>query len=345
MPRKVKQSQKQKQKQTVIVNIGDIKKRAPRKKRAPKRNVEIYREFPTASYIPQPLTIYGDMRGQPTPAPRSIARPTEPSTTMPILEDTGIVGTEGRGVEILDVPTKKEALAELITPVSLPRKDSGRAIARSSIQPEKERMNMPENKVSPLSRISQSDSELSFGLPPFPFKGEEPISDISTSTGPSLRYTSSSDDSIRFPEPTTRRFSDIENIEPSPYASEKSVGSRGFSGSDSEAPTRLSRNVFMEQQADFMKKSKESYALKQNQGLKKIREAYVRKPKAPKPPKSIAPTESETLTITPYMPNKPISKMNKNELVATYKRLQGGAPPSNINKKDLYREVMGLVSR
>jgi len=350
MPRKVKQTQKQKQKQkqTVIVNIEQPKAK-PRKKRAPRRKpqeVEMYREFPRTVYPTPQLTIYGDMMPptQPStqPSTRSIIEPTQPTNRMPILEDIGNVGTEGP-VQIIDVPTKKEQLAELMTPVSL-SEDSGRAIARSSIVPEKERIQIPENKVSPLSRTPtiQSDSEVSFGLPPF---RTSDISSVSSSTGPGLRYTSSSDKSIRFPEPTTLRFSDLENIGPSPYVSELSMGSGGFSGSESEAPSRLSRNVFMEQQADFMKKSKESYALKQNEGLKKIREAYILKPKTPKPPKSIAPTESDTLTITPYVPNKPISKMNKNELVAVYKRFQGDAPPPKMNKRDLYREVMGLVSR
>jgi hypothetical protein len=40
---------------------------------------------------------------------------------MPILEDLGTIGTEGF-TEILDVPTKRETLSELITPVSKPKK-------------------------------------------------------------------------------------------------------------------------------------------------------------------------------------------------------------------------------
>lgn len=236
MPRKVKQpvkakpkkdsnlKQAQQQTQNVIVNVSDLKKTKPRKKRAPKRKPEEagYREFPTTVYIPQPLSIYGDMIKPAETTARSITRPAEPSKTTPILEDTGIVGTEGRGVEIIDVPTKKETLAELIAPVALPEEDSGRAIARSTVEPEAERISLPDDKVSRLIPKKSSEGEMSF----------------------------------RFNEPTTLRFSDIENIAPSPYASEKS-------GNESDTPIRLTGSNFMKKQTGFMEQAKKSYAQKQ----------------------------------------------------------------------------------
>jgi hypothetical protein len=43
-------------------------------------------------------------------------------------------------------------------------------------------------------------------------------------------------------------------------------------------------------------------------------------------------------------PLKPMSKMNKTELENQYKRITGNAPPK-MSKRDLYREMLGLVNR
>lgn len=418
MPRKVKQTQKQKQKQTVIVNITQPKekKAKPRKKRAPKRIVEMYREFPSTVYLPQRLSTYGDMR-DPTEKPaetpaRSIAKETQTPQIPPIFEDTGIVGTEGRGVEILDVPTKKETLAELMTPVALPVEDSGRAIARS--EPEK-RMTMPDDSVSRLvpSIKSQGTSSFGFGdfrptvfsdletpsksssskssssksymsdvtmdsgfdfpyskpannsiVSDFSFKGREPPSTLSSFTlglssdTPSTKKESRSEKSFRFPEPTTFKYSDVERIGPSPYASERSFGEMGFSGSDSEEPNVLTRNVFMEQQADFMKKAKKQYnqpSVVSNESFgvkpKKGRVKPIRITQAAQPELVFGLPASTDFTGTipkqvfkETAPYKAPSKMNKTELENAYKRLRGDAPPK-MSKRDLYREVMALVSR
>lgn len=91
-----------------------------------------------------------------------------------------------------------------------------------------------------------------------PLKSESEISSISNK-------------SIRFQEPTTFRYSDIEKINPSPYPSEMSVGSGGFSGSESDAPTRLSKNAFMQQQAEFMVKGQKQYTEKQEKPKTKMR--------------------------------------------------------------------------
>jgi hypothetical protein len=47
-----------------------------------------------------------------------VKEPPKPAS-QPILEDIGIVGTEGRGVEILDVPSRSEQLSELVEPVKI----------------------------------------------------------------------------------------------------------------------------------------------------------------------------------------------------------------------------------
>jgi len=398
MPRKVKQTQKQKQKQTVIVNIGDIKKTKPRRKRAPKRIVELYREFPSTIYIPQPLTQYGDMIPNVGTPARSITRPTETPKNTPILEDTGIVGTEGVGVEIMDIPTKKETLTELIAPVALPEQ-STRAIARSTIEPERARMTMPKDSISGLIPSRKSESDSSFGFKSFKSYMSDVSSDVTMDSGfnfpyskpannsivsdfsfkdrarapptissgftldlssdaPSTKKESSSEKSFRFPEPTTFKYSDVERLGPSSYASERSFGEMGFSGSDSEEPVVLTRNVFMEQQADFMKKAKKQY----NQPSVVSEESFGVKPKKSrvKPIRVKQAAESDlvfglpastdfTGTIPKQVlketaPYKPPSKMNKIELENTYKRIRGEAPP-NMSKRDLYREVMGLVSR
>jgi hypothetical protein len=359
-PRKVKQTQKQKQKQTVIVNIEQPKAK-PRKKRAPRRKpeqVELFREFPKVVYVPSPLTIYGDRLPEDTRP--SITKPTETPKKTPILEDLGIVG-EGKGVEILDVPTKKEQLAELITPVAL-AEDSGRAIARSTVEPT-DRMRLPDDKANRFITKESSGSEMSFRSPS--------VSSVSNV---------SSEKSFRFPEPKTFRYSDIERLGPSPYGSELSVGSGGFSGSESDAPSRFSGNVFMEQQADFMRQAQKQYKEKQEKPESKAKmriqfpeeeggyltgvtqSTTAPKPRPPKAKRGKRNKETEGLdfafglapspdftgpfpkTIIKEISKKPPSKMNKTELENTYKRLRGEAPP-NMSNRDLFKEVRELVSR
>ena len=136
-----KQKQRQKQTQNVVVNIQGEPKRA-RRRRAQKRpqpDVALIdylqpRQMPTVVY----QTGYGTypiIQGQQPPAPPSQPKPfymEPPQPTIvdmtadfsrmrvPVLEDTGMVGTEGF-VEILERPTKREQLAEFITPVKKPK--------------------------------------------------------------------------------------------------------------------------------------------------------------------------------------------------------------------------------
>lgn len=338
-PRKVKktdkETQKQEQKQTLIVNVGDVKKTKPkpRKKRAPKntRELDMYRIAPQTVYKPSPLSFYSDIiipEGKSETPARSITLPTEPVKTAPILEDTGIVGTEGRGVEIMDVPTKKETLAELITPVALPKEDSGRAIARETIEPS--RISKPIDMRAGLLPTAESDTA-------------SQISGISMRSVPSI----GSEKSFRFPEPSTFRYSDVERIGPSPYASEKSISSFGFPESETEKPTALDRNVFMEQQASFMEKSKKAF--NQKPEITKPASKATRKKKQPKMTE-VFPRSELIIPDKPYIGpeikrvEKPISKMNKEELKLKYKQLTL-EPAPNMSYKNLKREVMGLVSR
>lgn len=362
-PKKDDIKQGQQQTQNVIVNVADIKKAKPRKKRAPRRKpeeVQMYREFPKVVYIPPPLTIYGDRLPEDTRP--SITKPTEPPKKTPILEDIGSIGTEG-AVQILDVPTKKEQLSELITPVALPAEDSGRAIARSMVEPEKERMRLPDDSVNRLMPSKKSDSETTFGFP-----SDKSISSVSNV---------SSEKSFRFPEPTTFRYSDVEKLGPSPYASEISVGSGGFSGSESDAPSRFSGNVFMEQQAGFMRYAQKQYKEKQQkpESNAKMRIEFpeeggyltgvtqpTKKPKRSSKKSRVVDTGGEDVlfglppstefsgkipkqVFKEVAPFKPLSKMNKTELENAYKRFSGGQTPPNMSKKDLYREVSGMVAR
>jgi hypothetical protein len=117
MPR-TKQSQKQKQtvSQKVIVNVQSPKKakrkrRVARKKEQPQGESSYFQATspPIVAYqhsyvVPQPPTI------NPLPRVQTIAQ------MQPQLQDLGVVGTEG-AVEILSLPSRREQLEELSTPV------------------------------------------------------------------------------------------------------------------------------------------------------------------------------------------------------------------------------------
>jgi hypothetical protein len=135
--------------QTVVVKVGDTgkKKRAPRRRRPspPKEDSFPMRQLPPVVYqVPAQTTGYANppaiMRPEPTPV--SITQREPARVRAPILEDIGIVGTEGLGVEILDVPTKKEQLAELTEPVKKSTLSASRVIPPESI---------PDVKLSPMT--------------------------------------------------------------------------------------------------------------------------------------------------------------------------------------------------
>ncbi len=106
--------------QTVIVKVGDTKKkRAPRRRRPkPSEGDSIpMRQLPpvvyqvpaqTTGYLTQPAIMQPNYTGIP------ITQREPVRVVAPILEDIGSIGTS----EIIDVPSKKEQLAELITPVA-----------------------------------------------------------------------------------------------------------------------------------------------------------------------------------------------------------------------------------
>ena len=115
MPRRQSQKQKQSVRQTVIVKLGETKKRKRTYRRKSKRGVEP--QYIQGPSLP-PNVIYQSSQlipyaFQQEPLPKI----TEPQGKKPALEDTGIVGTEGVGVRILELPTKKETLSELTSPV------------------------------------------------------------------------------------------------------------------------------------------------------------------------------------------------------------------------------------
>ena len=131
MPKKsAKKSIKQRQEQTqnISIKIGELPKKKPRRRprkgpsapgrEAPMRQLPpvVYQTLPQLTYYSKPNES-GAIIAEP-PKATSIVGPVKAKTT--ILEDVGQVGTEGR-VEILDIPTKRETLAELITPVDIPR--------------------------------------------------------------------------------------------------------------------------------------------------------------------------------------------------------------------------------
>lgn len=131
-PKKQKQKQKQSQQQVVNVVIQQKAakaKRGKQHKRQPKMSAE---DIAAAEYLQprqMPTIVYQntqDYRPAPFQSAFSFPNPVQPSladmipqTKQQSLEDIGQVGTEGR-VEIIDRPTKKEQLAELIPPVDLP---------------------------------------------------------------------------------------------------------------------------------------------------------------------------------------------------------------------------------
>jgi len=109
--------------QTVVVKVGETKKRkrAPRKpRRKPDASYDVpMRQLPPVVYqipeIRRDNFVPSIFRASPMPTSIMVKEPAK--IKQPILEDIGQVGTEGR-VEILDLPTRKETMAELITPVS-----------------------------------------------------------------------------------------------------------------------------------------------------------------------------------------------------------------------------------
>lgn len=120
--------QQQKQQQNISIKIGELptkkRRRRPRKgpsapgREAPMRQLPpvVYQTLPQLTYYGRPNES-GVITAEP-PKPTSIVEPVKSKTS--ILEDIGMIGTEGP-VEIIDVPTKRETLKELITPIEGPR--------------------------------------------------------------------------------------------------------------------------------------------------------------------------------------------------------------------------------
>jgi hypothetical protein len=150
MPKEKKTKQKQKQRQSqnvkVIVNLAEKRKRKRRakKKASPEAQSEVvnFKAFPPQIVYPTAPLVFS----QPPPAPVSLARSIDEKVKPPtsMLEDIGNVGTEGN-VEILDLPTRRETLAELQTPIPLKDEKKTKTLAQSL------KLRLPSNMTEGLS--------------------------------------------------------------------------------------------------------------------------------------------------------------------------------------------------
>jgi hypothetical protein len=125
----IKQKQKQKQSTNIVIKINNAgRKKTTRKPRkvvaeTPMRQLPpvVYQTLPQLTFYTTPSPT-GSIVAPPAP-PSSIVSPIPPKTSIMEMQDVG-VGTEGF-VQILDLPSKRETLSGLITPVStapVPRK-------------------------------------------------------------------------------------------------------------------------------------------------------------------------------------------------------------------------------
>ena len=126
---KQKQTQKQNVKQTVIVRLDGTnrkKRRVRRRKQRESMGAEAKKEQQIQLTQPSlpPNVIYQSNQMTAIPVqfqaekavPITASEPIKPISITKGIEDIGQIGTEGP-VSILDVPNKKETLAELITPI------------------------------------------------------------------------------------------------------------------------------------------------------------------------------------------------------------------------------------
>jgi hypothetical protein len=148
MPKEKKTKQKQKQRQSqsvkVIVNLAEKRKRKRRakKKASPEAEVVNFKAFPPQIVYPTVPLVFS----QPPPAPMSLAQSVSERVRPPpsMLEDIGNIGTEGN-VEILDLPSRSETLAELQTPIPLKDEKKTKTLAQSL------KLRLPANMTEGLS--------------------------------------------------------------------------------------------------------------------------------------------------------------------------------------------------
>jgi hypothetical protein len=116
---KITQKQKQSVSQNVVIQLAEKveKKRKRRAKKKPSPTEGVDSLYLQGRQPPNVVYQYSNIIPQePFATPIPVRQPMKIKENMPVLEDVGTVGTEG-AVEILDLPTKKETLAELETPV------------------------------------------------------------------------------------------------------------------------------------------------------------------------------------------------------------------------------------
>jgi hypothetical protein len=135
--RKLKQKQRQSQNVKVIVNLAEKRKRKRKSKpraKAQEKEAEVvgYKAFPPQIIYPSAPVVFSNFEAKPAP-PVTLAQTVTERVRPPagILEDIGVIGTEGVGVEILDKPTKRETLSELETPVGIKPEKVGIPLAQT----------------------------------------------------------------------------------------------------------------------------------------------------------------------------------------------------------------------
>ena len=158
--------------QTVVVKVGETpkKKRRARRKRSPPSSggdAVPMRQLPPVVYqVPAMVTGYTNqpaiMQPERVPVPITMREPVR--ATVPILEDIGIVGTEGKGSEIIDVLSKNEQLSDLITPVKFTKLNDDTPSVISAITTEKKVRKGRQRKPNILQGGGFTQKEIDEGL-------------------------------------------------------------------------------------------------------------------------------------------------------------------------------------
>ena len=307
-------SQKQSVKQTVIVKLGEVKrKRAKRSAKPPTAK----RRPPSAAGEIAPINLpivayqtgYGSfpLMQSTTPSPdpfpfkKSVEEIVKPS--MPMFEDVG-VGTEGF-VEILDLPTKAETLADLIEPVrQQPDPFRAPSIASSprigdpfKIQSPSPPAKLPSARLSPPIRM-ESPAEGTFG---------EIIRSPSVSSGS-----------------TSAILSPLREEEPFLFAAEGGYGERPRTIDDFFRPLPFSPDISKAAPFDYREQSS---------------------PPSPKKPKSVSSRANLIMAQPPAIismgtPALLPVKQTKKSLANLYQAKFGKLPPTKLTKAQL-TEMIG----
>lgn len=166
----VTQKQKQTVSQNVVIQLAEKvakkKRRRAKKKTAPTDGADsLYLQGRQPPNVVYQYTNSVPQEPYSTPIPVRQAMKIKDKT--PFLEDVGTVGTEG-AVEILDLPSKKETLSELETPVPSAFKLPPKARAIADLPPQ---FTAP----SPFQQTPLASSQKLFGMGPEYFEMSNPM--------------------------------------------------------------------------------------------------------------------------------------------------------------------------